>query len=180
MFGKIFYKVGGVCMILFAICVVLLVIILALKNGSSASNENASSNTNEKSFNKIYFKKKLMTQCEEDFYKKMVYLENELYIRIVPQVCLGAIIEKENDARYRNELFRIVDFAVFNNDFSEILLAIELNDRSHNNHYRNDRDNNVKRILNEAGIKLITFYTNMSNTTEYVQNRIKQNIGDIH
>lgn len=167
-------------MISFIACVVLFAIILALKNGSSGSNWSASPNTNEKSFNKIYFKKKIMTQCEDNFYKKMVPLENELNIRIVPQVCLGAIIEKENDARYRNELFRIVDFAVFNNDFSKILLVIELNDRSHNNYYRNDRDNKVKMILNEAGIKLITFYTNMSNTTEYVQNRIKQNIGDIH
>ncbi len=57
-----------------------------------------------------------------------------------------------------------------------ILLLIELNDSSHNKNVRKDRDLKVKKICNDANIKLITFYTKYPNEKDYVINRIKQEI----
>ena len=60
--------------------------------------------------------------------------------------------------------------------YSKVLLLNELNDDSHNEYRRKQRDIKVKKICDKAGIKLITFYTKYSNEKDYVQNRIKEEI----
>ena len=135
---------------------------------------------NEKQKNKTeneYKKTNLMTQTELFFYNKIQELEQEY--KIIPQLNLGAIIEKQNKG-YRNELFKNIDFAIFSKDFKEILLLIELNDSTHNQSKRKKRDKNVKEICNKAQIKLITFYTKYPNEKEYVLNRIKEEIKKDH
>ena len=122
---------------------------------------------------KVYVKKVFMTKCELDFYNKIKELE--LYYRIVPQVNLASIIDKIGNG-YRNELFRNIDFAIFDQDYQNILLLIELNDNTHNNNDRKDRDLRVKKICSDAGIKLITFHTKYPNEKEYVLNRIKEQL----
>ncbi|HIS86762.1 MAG TPA: DUF2726 domain-containing protein [Candidatus Caccenecus avistercoris] len=54
----------------------------------------------------------------------------------------------------------------------ELLLLIELNDASHNQIKRKDRDLKVKKILNDCNIPLLTFYTFYPNEKNYVLNRI--------
>ncbi len=135
---------------------------------------------NEKQKNKTeneYKKTNLMTQTELFFYNKIQELEQEY--KIIPQLNLGTIIEKQNKG-YRNELFKNIDFAIFSKDFKEILLLIELNDSTHNQSKRKKRDKNVKEICNKAQIKLITFYTKYPNEKEYVLNRIKEEIKKDH
>lgn len=126
---------------------------------------------NENLSEKIYNKKVFLTSNEYSFYTKMISLENELHIHIVPQVNLGTIIDKSYG--YRNELNRNIDFGIFDSTYKNILLLIELNDNSHNNQNRKTRDKKVKEICKEAGIKLITFYTSKPNEIIYVKNRIK-------
>ncbi len=84
------------------------------------------------------------------FYRKLLPLHNE-YI-IIPQVNLASVIQKEN-TKYRTELFRNIDFGIFNKDF-ELLLLIELNDKSHIQRNRKIRDRKVKNILKECNIPL--------------------------
>lgn len=69
-----------------------------------------------------------MTNAEKDFYQKLKPLEKKY--KIIPQVNLGAIIEKKSSIKYRNELFRNIDYGIFTKDF-KLLLLIELNDSSH-------------------------------------------------
>lgn len=102
-------------------------------------------------------------------------LESEY--RIIPQINLATIIKK-NNGRYINELFKNIDFAIFDKELKNVLLLIELNDSSHNKTNRKDRDLRVKKICNDAGIKLITFYTTYPNEKEYVINRIKSQINE--
>ncbi len=120
-----------------------------------------------------YKKRNLMTQTELFFYNKIKELENEY--KIIPQLNIGTIVEKQNKG-YRNELFKNIDFAIFSNDFKEILLLIELNDYTHEQKKRKQRDKKIKEICNNANIKLITFYTKYPNEKEYVLNRIKEEI----
>lgn len=130
-----------------------------------------------KKIENIYKKRNFMTLTELNFYNKIQELEQEY--KIVPQLNLGTIIEKQNKG-YRNELFKNIDFAIFNKNFSEILLLIELNDNTHEQKKRKQRDKKVKEICNNANIKLITFYTKYSNEKEYVLNRIREEIKKDH
>lgn len=123
-----------------------------------------------------YYQKNFMTGCELDFYDKIKELEVDY--KIVPQINLATIIQKRNKG-YINELFKNIDFAIFTNDYRQLLLLIELNDKSHNKKNRKNRDLKVKKICNEVDIKLITFYTQYPNTKDYVINRIKSEINNI-
>lgn len=124
----------------------------------------------------IYTRKKLMTDYEYKFYNILKELEDNY--TIVPQLNLAAVVKKINNNRYYSELFRNIDFAIFTKDYQELLLLIELNDQSHNNYNRKDRDLKVKKICNDIGVKLMTFYTKYPNEKAYVINRIKNELSD--
>lgn len=96
-----------------------------------------------------------MTASEFAFFKKIQELEAK-YI-IIPQVNLASIIEKRG-GKYHSELFRNIDFGIFDINYN-LLLLIELNDKSHTNIKRKDRDLKVKKILSDCQIPLLTFYT---------------------
>ena len=132
-------------------------------------------NNNNKSY-KYYYKKKFMTNYEKYFYDIFVELEKEYYIRIQPQVNLATIINKNTDSGRILELFKNIDFAIFTKNYEELLLLIEINDKTHNIPKRIKRDKKVKEIVKEAGIKLITFYSNYPNSRDYVKNRIKKEL----
>lgn len=129
--------------------------------------------TEQKEQFKIYKRKEFMTPSELIFYQTLKALEPEY--KVIPQVNLASIIKKVNKG-YINELFKNIDFAIFDNEFKKVLLLIELNDSTHNQINRKDRDLKVKKICNDANIKLITFYTKYPNEREYVINRIKGEI----
>lgn len=123
----------------------------------------------------IYIQKPIMTEYEYKFYQMLKELEDK-YI-VVPQLNLAAIAKKINNNKYYSELFRNIDFAIFSKDYKSLLLLIEINDQSHEKYKRKDRDLKVKKICNDIGIKLITFYTKYPNEKDYVLNRIKKEIG---
>lgn len=127
----------------------------------------------EKSEIKIYERKEFMSTYELLFYEKIKDLENEY--KIVPQVNLATIVKKINRG-YINELFKNIDFAIFDKDYKNVLLLIEINDSTHNKINRKDRDLKVKKICNDCNIKLITFYTKYHNEKEYVLKRIKEEL----
>ncbi len=119
----------------------------------------------------IYKKKRIMTKAERDFYDKIKYLEPEY--KVIPQVNLASIVSKENNNRYYTDLFRNIDFAIFDNNLEKVLLLIELNDGTHNLKKRKRRDYKIKKICNATGIPLLFFYTRYPNEKDYVINRIK-------
>ena len=121
-----------------------------------------------------YEKKTIMSDYEIMFYNRMKDLETEY--NIVPQLVLSSVVDKKSKQKYRSELYRIIDFAIFSKDYSKLLLLIELNDNTHNQRKRKDRDLKVKKICNSAKIKLITFYTKYPNEKDYIINRIKKEI----
>ena len=125
-----------------------------------------------KNNNPVYESKKFMSDAEIKFYNKLSCL-NDDYI-VVPQVNLATIVHKK-DTRFHNELFRNIDFGIFSKEF-DLLLLIELNDKTHNKYDRKDRDLKVKKICNDTNIKLITFYTAYPNEKDYVIGRVKKEL----
>ena len=132
---------------------------------------NSNNNSNNIPQN-IYYKKKLMTEYERKFYDILKELEKEYPLRIQPQVNLATIIKKNNNNKYINELFRNIDFGIFTENYEELLLLIEINDKTHEQKTRKTRDIKVKEIIEDANIKLITFHTKYPNEKNYVKNRI--------
>lgn len=149
---------------LFIIIFILLIVYLYIEIQYNSSNKDK----------KIYHynQKAFMSQNERYFYNTLKELENELNIIIHPQTNLASIIDKSG-GKYRNELFRNIDFAVFTKNYEKLLFLIEINDKTHQKYKRKKRDNNVKNICNDANIKLITFETRYNNTKEYITNRLK-------
>lgn len=77
---------------------------------------------------------------------------------MLPQANLAAFITRTDQARYRGELFRNIDFIVTDLDYCPVFL-IEINDQTHLAQERRERDRKVADICEEAGIPLITFWT---------------------
>ena len=165
---------------IYVLAVIILMIIVFWVIISHFGTSSSNNNINEDVSNVNYVSKQFLSNNEYDFLTKFIDLENELHVNIVPQVNLASIIQKVSNSRFNTELFRNIDFGIFNADYSKLLLLIELNDNSHNEYHRIKRDKKVHEICNKAGIKLITFYTKYSNEKEYVKGRIikELNIAD--
>lgn len=108
--------------------------------------------------NRVRYEKKdcLLTELEKRYYREFCEIFGDRFI-VLPQINLATVIDKVSPG-FRTELFRNVDFGVFDHNLTPILL-IEINDPSHNRDDRIARDENVKKICKKAGLPLITFWT---------------------
>ena len=141
----------------------------------------------------LYAKKEIQEQTQQSKYhiKSKTITDNEKYFldiikkhfakdyEIRLQVPLSSVIEKDKDFenQYQNELNRIIDIGIFDKDTSYPLLLIEINDSTHHKKDRQVRDAKVKDICDQANLKLIAFWTEYSNTEQYIIERVSKNLG---
>ena len=97
---------------------------------------------------------------------------------ILVQQNLAAIVERTDDSRFKNELFRNVDFLIADSNYKP-LICIEINDSSHEQSNRKYRDIKVKQILEEAGIPLIVFWTKYGVNETYIKKRIDETLSSL-
>lgn len=102
-------------------------------------------------------KPRYISPCEEDYFEIIKSLLNPDY-KIFPQVPLSQIVEKHSQANYKTELFRVIDFCVFDSEYYPVL-CIEINDATHVTKSRAKRDSKVLEILQSARIPLVVFWT---------------------
>lgn len=158
-------------LILIIVILFIMYLLTIIKNKSGKFNYKTISKNRE---NIYYIQKNIITTNERNFYNKIKILEDRY--TIIPQVCLAAIIQKKGDFRYQNELYKLIDFGIFSKDLSKLHLLIEINDQTHNKPNRKKRDFAVKDYCSKAKIPLITFYSSYPNETNYVINRILNEI----
>lgn len=103
-----------------------------------------------------FVKQRLLTQTELEYYEIIRSLISSQYV-ILPQINLASVIDKKGGSNFRNELFRNIDFGVFDGDLRPIFL-IEINDNTHFRRDRKERDKKVNKICKKAGIPLVTFW----------------------
>lgn len=101
-------------------------------------------------------KERLMSVTEYEYFKIINSFFGDEYL-ILPQINLASVIDKVGDG-YRTELFRNVDFGIFDYNYRPILL-IEINDNTHFRKDRIERDKKVNEICKKAKLPLITFWT---------------------
>jgi very-short-patch-repair endonuclease len=111
---------------------------------------------------KIYkYKRKdfFLTRAEHECYVALVTAVGENYY-VFAQVHLSSILDhkvagQNSGAAFAHINQKSVDFLLCDKDYISPRLAIELDDRSHERASRQERDREVERILQEAGLPLL-------------------------
>lgn len=115
-------------------------------------------------------KDSIMTECERGFFEAIRKIVEPAYT-VQPQVNLASVVNKESQSRYRNELFRNIDFGIFDRDY-RLRVLIEINDQTHTTQDRRERDQRVKAICDEAGIPLVALWTKYGINEGYIRERL--------
>lgn len=106
----------------------------------------------------------LMSRAEHEFFDILVSIVGSQYY-IFPQIHLSTILDNKVVGQNWRGAFRhidekSVDFVICDKSYIKPLLAIELDDRTHDQEKRKDRDSEVERILNNAGLSLLRIGNN--------------------
>lgn len=123
--------------------------------------------------NKKYFKKTpVLSVYEKKFFHLMREKLGNKFI-ITPQVNLQSIIETDTWGR-NDELFRNIDFGIFDTEMYNPILLIEIDGQQHqNNQYWKKRDQSVKKILDQCDILYCTINNDdLKKDTEKIANEI--------
>lgn len=134
-----------------AIGLLVLLVLLVSAQGSEGQKEKSKYSYTKRRY--------LMTRTEAECYKELVRGLGDKYF-IFAQVHLPEIVSEkvggQNWTAARNHINRkSVDFVLCDQAEVGPVLAIELDDWSHNREDRQERDKEVERILEEAGVPLL-------------------------
>lgn len=115
--------------------------------------------TVEIDFASAYQSKYFLTQNELYQFKKLKELADRKGYEVCPKVRLLDLLEpKRNHRKYKTLFYKIqakhVDFVVCDGNM-RVKAIVELDDSSHNNQARKDRDGFVDLILSSVGYKII-------------------------
>ncbi len=116
----------------------------------------------------------LISKNEQGFYEA---IKNSVPagFNVFPQINLATFISRTDDARFHNELFRNIDFLITDEKYQPKII-IEINDQTHLNPDRKERDEKVKKICEEAGIPIIKLWTSYGVNAEYIKSQIEKQL----
>ena len=124
------------------------------------------------------YKKKdfLMSRAEHEFFDILVEVVGNQYY-VFPQIHLSTILDNKVLGQNWRGAFRhidekSVDFVICDKAYIKPILAIELDDRTHEREDRKGRDGEVERILKESGLSLLRFGNNGSFNKEEIKRLI--------
>ena len=138
----------------------LLVAIIILRLLADLAKKKKSNNRETTCFEK---KNTLLTKTENKFYQELISIIPKGY-QIFAQVRMEDVLKvkkgynKKDNFKYRNTIkSRHFDFVVCDQKTSKILLAIELDDKSHKKKSTKMRDEFVNAICENTGLKLLRY-----------------------
>ncbi len=122
----------------------------------------------------------LITKTENEFFHILIEILNNQY-HVFTQVHLDAILDHKIDGQNWKPAFRhinekSVDFVICDKEYLRPLLAIELDDKSHEREDRIERDTNVESILKDAGMPLLRIQNNTYLNKEEVRNLVLEKL----
>ena len=117
----------------------------------------------------------LVTAKEKELLATLRQIDPDRY-EVLPQIALVSVIDKKTNTSYRNELFRVCDYCFVDRRSFEPLLLVELNDSSHKRADRRDRDEKVNAICRDAGLPVVTFWTDAPLDPQTVKKAVKKSI----
>lgn len=122
-------------------------------------------------------RKTLISKSEQGFFEAIKSCVPEGYC-VFPQISLASIVDRTDDSRFHNELFRNVDFLVTDANYTPKII-IEINDQTHLNNDRKERDEKVRKICEEAGIPILNLWTSYGINLEYIKGRIDETLNNL-
>lgn len=160
---------------------VLVLVLIVIKSMTSLGSSGDGGTFKNAKVPYVYTRKNtLMSSSEIEFYKILEAAAEERYY-IFPQVHLSAILEHKIKGQNWSGAFKhingkSVDYVLCDKETLNPIYAVELDDKTHERTDRHDRDIEVNRIFQEAGIPLIHFsdYRNLS------QSDIVRRFADAH
>ena len=138
----------------------------------------------KKDYSQSYQRKYLLTKNEYHEYIKLRQYATERGLLICPKVRLLDIIEpRKGEKDYKSLLFKIqakhVDFVICDKDL-RIKAILELEDNSHNQKDRQERDTFVNQILSSVGYKVIQVRAVTETTLDGVGELTKTEVNTLH
>lgn len=119
-------------------------------------------------------RKTLISKSEQEFYNALKASLPQGYC-VFPQINLTSFIDRTDNSRFHNELFRNVDFLITDEEYQPKII-VEINDKTHLTNERKERDEKVKKICEEAGIPILNLWTSYGINAEYIKGRINETL----
>lgn len=161
-------------MIITIIIIVIIFIVLKKQNQQIQPNNTKTTNNNLKLYK---LNNNIFTQIERFFYKVLRDITDKMDLIIMTKVRLADIIHVcNNDYAYFNKIkSKHIDFVLIDNN-GNIKLLIELDDKSHNNCKRQERDKFLNDIFNNLNINLLRIEAKYSYNIQELENKIKESL----
>lgn len=160
-FGEIVLSINEI-LALFGIAVLVILVIWLLKKFRKPD------------ITKLYTPKPILTNREYEFYKKLKPLADKCGLNIYTKVRLADLVEPK--PKGENPLWmecfnkirsKHIDFALADGD-TNIIVLIELDDRSHERPDRVERDDFVNAVLKNTGYTLLRTYGELDEIRRYL------------
>lgn len=145
--------------------------IVEKRNNQITFNNEQNINYNEKYIKKDY----LLTQTEQKFYKLLKQITDEMNLVVCPQVALYEIIRNIEYKDFNKIKSKSIDFVITETNL-KIKLCIELDDYSHKQNKRIERDNFVNKLFEDLNIKLIRIPVQNFYNLEELKSKIKESL----
>ncbi|XEK91060.1 DUF2726 domain-containing protein [Citrobacter meridianamericanus] len=151
-------------LIAIAIALVAIILLLTVSKNTKANTKKGKLSTSLMNENEqSYVRKKFLTEKEREFFNSIESNLNSMYY-LLSQVRVADLIEpskhfKKNSKEYISLFRQIsqwhVDYVIINKTNFNIELAIELDDITHSQKNRVERDKILNKAMMQAGIKLL-------------------------
>ncbi|GMQ58452.1 hypothetical protein AN1V17_28470 [Vallitalea sediminicola] len=181
-------------LILIAVIFVIVIIVKSLSNDEPNNNDTSNNKDNntvniesdkinkiEYNYNKAYNGvDSLLSKAEFSFYKILYNICAELDIALFTKVRVADIIKVgkiDNRQTYFNKIkSKHVDFVLCNNQDLKPLICVELDDKSHNNKSRSDRDKFMDEIIEISGYKSLHIKCSYNYNRQLLKEKIQNEL----
>ena len=154
------------------ITIIIIIILILEKIIENAQNTEKKEEIIQNNYEK---KEYLLTKNELKFYKILKEITNNLNLELFCQVSLYQIIKSKSYKEFNKIKSKSIDFVITEKN-CKILLCIELDDKTHEQKKRIDRDNFINKIFEDNKIKLLRIKTQEYYNKEEIQEKIKNKI----
>lgn len=117
----------------------------------------------------------MLTQTELKFYKILKQITDKLELNLFCQVAMYELINTKDYKNFNRIKNKSIDFVITEKN-CKIKLCIELDDNTHNQQKRIERDNFINKIFAEANTKLIRIQTQNYYDIEKLESMIKESL----
>lgn len=146
--------------IIIALIIIVIALFLAYLKEKQQPNQKEEKTENIKEY--PYRKKLLLTKNEWYFYKKLKPICDKYNLHILSKIRFADLvevesnIEKNDKIRYFNKISRKhIDFVLCKPENLQIIALVELDDKSHEQEKRIERDNFIDNVCKKTGYKII-------------------------